>query len=280
MEYIPCPKRLFPFRINFVTFYASYLRWLRHLIERLGYQNTLSIWKHTFAAYDDQLLMSILSSGWHEVESTNQLEGKAEELIEEFFPTSGSELSNAEVRNIIEDTPPIRQIKQLFSIDTVEKEITAYNALLILFDGFACLAESLIDKYRKEGEFIVYDLMAEGRLASGQGETGSVEEFIEYFTSESDTPNLFIAGLEIEVISKSAREAVTYVQECEWARYFQERHPRVGYLMACSTDEVAYKAFNPSLRLQRTGTIMEGSDKCDFRVYAVAEKQQEYKNGG
>ena len=77
------------------------------------------------------------------------------------------------------------------------------------------------------------------------------------------------------MIRKSDREAVTYVWECEWARYFQERHPRVGYLMACSTDEAAYKAINPSLRLRRTETIMEGSDKCDFMVYAVAGKLQE-----
>ena len=274
---LPCTKRLFPLRINFVTFYESYLRWLRHLIERFGYQNTLSIWKHTFAAYDDQFLKSILSSGWHKVQSdkNSSLEAKAEELIEEYFPASSSKLSKAEVRNIIEDTPPITQIKQLFSVYTVEKEITAYNALHIRFDGIACLAESLIDKYAKEGEFIVYDLMTEGRLAASQGETGSIEEFMEYFTSESGTPNLFTAGLEIEVIRKSAREAVTFVRECEWARYFQERHQRVGYLMACSTDEVAYKAFNPSLRLRRTGTIMEGNDKCDFMVYAVAEKQQE-----
>jgi hypothetical protein len=156
----------------------------------------------------------------------------------------------------------------------VEKEITAYHALHIRFDGLAYLAESLIEKYGKQGEFIVYDLVREGRLASSQGETCSVEEFIEDFTSESDTPNLFTAGLEFEVISKSDREAVVDIQECEWARYFQERHPRVGYLMACSTDEVAYKGFNPSLRLQRTGTIMEGNEKCDFRIYAVAKKNK------
>lgn len=278
MDYIPCSKRLFPFRINFVTFYASYLRWLSHLIERLGYQNIHSLWKATFAEYDEQLLMSILSTGWREVESdeANQLEAGVEDLIVEFFSTIGSELSRTEARKIIEDTPPIVQIKQQFSNHTVEKEITAYNALHIRFDGFACLAEALIEKYGKQGELIVYDLMTERRLASNQGETGSVEEFFEYSTSESDTPNLSTAGLEIEVVSKTKRESVTNIRECEWARYFRDRHPRVGYLMACSTDEASYKAFNPSLRLQRTGTIMEGSDKCDFRIYAVTEKS----NGG
>jgi hypothetical protein len=32
----------------------------------------------------------------------------------------------------------------------------------------------------------------------------------------------------------------------------------LGYLMACSTDEAAYRAFNDTLRLQRTSTSMEG----------------------
>lgn len=277
MDYIPCYKRRFPYRINFVTFYAPYLRWLRQLSERLGDQNILPLWRDTFTGYDDRFLMKILSNGWHEVETdqTNQPEAIAEEWIAEFFHSFGSELSSAEVRNIIEYSPPITQIKQLFSTHTMEKEISAYDALHIRFDGFACLAEALIEKYGIQGELIVYDLVVEERLDSGRGEKGSVEEFIESNISVPDSPNLFTAGLEIEVISKSAREAVTYVRECEWARYFRERHPRVGYLMACSSDETAYKAFNPNLRLQRTETIMEGSDKCDFRIFAVAEKQQE-----
>lgn len=50
----------------------------------------------------------------------------------------------------------------------------------------------------------------------------------------------------------------------------RENHPDVGYLMACSTDEAAYKTANKSIRMQRTGTIMEGNEICDFRVYAVS----------
>jgi hypothetical protein len=277
MNTIPCQKRHFPFRINFVSSYATYLRWLRHLIERLGWENTLSIWKNTFGDYDDQFTMSILASGWQKLDSdnTNQLEAKVEALIEEFFPLSSSALSRSEVRNILEDTPPIKQIKQLFSTQTIEKESTAYDALHVRFDGLACVAEALIDSYGKQGEFILYDLVLEERLDSSQGYSGRVEDFIKNFTSEVKTPNLFTAGLEMEVISKSERESLVFMRECEWARYYKERHPRVGYLMACSTDEAAYKAFNPSLRLQRTETIMEGSDKCDFRIFAVEEEPKE-----
>ena len=258
-----------------MTFYSTYLHWLRHMVERIGYQQARSIWDNAFAAYDDQYLIDILSSGWQEVETgeTTPLETKASNLIKENFPLPDSGLLHAVVKNIIETTPPVAQIKQLFSVHTVEKEISAYNALHIRFDGLAYLAESLIDKFGKEGEFIVYDLLKDGRLAAGHGKKSSVEEFIEYFTSKPDSPDLFSAGLQIEVISKSEREAITYVRECEWARYFQERHPQIGYLMACSTDEVAYKAINPNLRLQRTSTLMEGGDYCDFRVYALTEKQ-------
>ena len=271
MDHIPCRERTFPFTINIVTFYAPYLSWLIHLSERLGLQNTLSVWENTFAEYDDTLLMNILSSDWHKVVSdgANHVEENINKLVLEFFPSHHLELSTTEVRNIIEDTPPISKIKQLFFNNTMEAEITAYEALHLRFDGLACLAEKLIKKFGKQGELIVYDLMVKERLAAGKGESGSVEEFIENFSAESKNPNLFTAGLETELMSKTETEAVLYVRECEWARYFQEFHPQVGYLLACSTDEVAYKAFNKNLGLQRTLTIMEGGEMCDFRVFAI-----------
>jgi hypothetical protein len=247
------------------------LRWFRHLSERLGLQNTLSIWENTFAEYDDKLLLKILSTEWQKTGSdkSNQVANRVKDLVAEILLTTNLELLESEVRNIIENTPPISQIKDLFSDTTVEKEISAYDALHMRFDGLACLAETLIDRYSKQGELIVYDLMVEGRIASGQGEKVSVEQFIANFMAKPDTPNLFTAGLEIEKVSQTKREAVIYIWDCEWARYFQERHPKVGYLMACSTDEVAYKSFNKSLRMQRTQTIMEGDKKCDFRIYGI-----------
>ena len=153
----------------------------------------------------------------------------------------------------------------------MKREISAYDVLHLRFDGLAYLAETLIDSYGKQGELIVYDLMIAGRLANSKGEKGSVEQFMANFTAKPAKPNLFTAGLEIEKISETPREVVINVRECEWARYFLERHPRVGYLMACSTDEVAYKSFNQDLRMQRTQTIMEGAEKCDFKIYAISD---------
>ena len=39
--------------------------------------------------------------------------------------------------------------------------------------------------------------------------------------------------------------------------------------MACNTDEAAYRAFNPNLRMQRSSTLMVMDKVCDFRIYAV-----------
>jgi hypothetical protein len=247
--------------------------WLRYLSQRLGIENTLSLWNSTFDDYDDTLLVNILSSEWREVitDESIKVEDQIQELVDEFYPPTNPLFSSAEARTIIENTPPINQIMGIFAYDTMEREISSYDALHLRFDCLASIAETLIDKYGKQGELIAYDLMVEGRLAAGSGETGSVEEFIEYITAEPDTNDIFTAGLEIEVISVAPREAITHIHECEWARYFQDHHPQVGYLMACSTDEVAYKAFNKDLILQRTQTIMEGGEYCDFRTYAPDE---------
>lgn len=270
MGYIPCHERLFPFRLNANESSKPYLRWLKHLGERLGVQNALSVWGSAFADYDDTGLNEILSSGWHKVspDETNPI-GSASEPDMEFLSATNLGLSEPEVIGVIENTPPIAKIRKLFSDDTVEKEITAFEALHLRFDALAYLAEALIKKYGKQGEFIVYDLMVEGRLASQKEKTGSVEEFLESFAAEEETPSLFTAGLQTELIYKTEREVVLHIRQCEWARYFRERHPSVGYLMACSTDEVSYKAFNANLRMQRSSTLMEGGELCDFRIFAI-----------
>jgi hypothetical protein len=273
MNYKPCQQRTFPIRVNTVKYYETHLRWLRHLSERLGVQNTLSIWQETCAGRDDTFLMQILTSGWREIPSdeADLVENRIHELIAEIFSTSTLGLSAAEVRRRIENTPPIAQIKQLYSSQTMERNGTAYEALHLRFDAQAGLAETLMKNFGKQGELIVYDLLVDERLASAKGQTASIEEFIENQTALPDTSSLFTAGLEIEMISQSKSEVAFNVRQCEWARYFQDHHPKVGYLMACSTDEVGYKAFNPHLRLQRTQTIMEGGKMCDFRIYAIGK---------
>ncbi|HEY9075243.1 MAG TPA: L-2-amino-thiazoline-4-carboxylic acid hydrolase [Anaerolineaceae bacterium] len=272
MNFIPCRERVFPYRLNAADLYPLYLKWLKHLGERLGAPSTLSMWRNTFKAYDERLLIQILSSAWQEDQSAEgNTEDRIHAALKEFLAETHLDWAENEIGDILEHTPPIYQIQRFFGGKTMEKDISAYDALHLRFDGFAHLAETIIQTYKKQGELIVYDLMIESRLAANHGKTCTVEEFITDFTAEGTERNLFTAGLKFEVIQKTTRVATLHVRECEWARYFQERHPGVGYLMACSTDEVSYKACNPSLRMQRTQTLMEGGEMCDFKIYSVAD---------
>lgn len=278
MDYIPCRERTFLFRLApwFVNCYKSYLHWLKHLLERLGRECTFAVWQAAYADYDDELLMHTLSIGWDQVAANkvSNTEDQIASLVSELFPLPIEKVSGEEAQQLIEQTPPIYQVKQLFSSLDVQTEMTAFETLHLRFDGVALLVESLINHQGKQGELIAYDMLLESRIAAGQGRTGSVEEFISESMAEPAEPNIFTAGLEIEVIQASDRECVTHVKECEWARYFQARHPQVGYLIACSTDEAAIKAFNKNLRLQRTSTLMEGGEVCSFRIYAVRDRQR------
>lgn len=272
MNDLPCSKRVFRFRLAswLPSCYTSYLCWLSHLLERLGRDCTLSAWQNVRQNYDDRLLLKILTGGWGDVgqEEIIDVEESISGLLPKFFPSVVGEVTQEDARQLVEMMPPIKHIRQTFSSLNKWKELTAYEALHLRSDVPALLAEALVRLYGKQGEYIVYDLLREERVRMSGERTGSIGEFMADFTSEPKEPNLFTAGLEIEKIYASEREVAIHVKQCEWARYFRERHPQVGYLMACSTDETAYRAFNKNLRMQRTSTLMEGGKICDFKIYA------------
>ena len=273
MNDTPLSKRVFPFRLAFwlPSYYESYLRWLRHLLERLGHDATLAVWQDACQDDEDELLLRILGTGWAEVppeEGIDVGESLADSLSR-FFPVAIEGVTKEKARQLVEQMPPIHQVQQTFASPNVWKETTAYEALHLESDGPARLTEALVRSHGKQGELIAYDLLREERIEAEGGKTGSVAEFLSDLTSEPEEANLFTAGLVSEIVRASERQVVVHIKECEWARYFQEHHPQVGYLMACSTDEAAYRAFNEDLRLQRTSTRMEGGEVCDFRIYAV-----------
>lgn len=270
-----CSERTFALRLAswLPARYAAYLRWLAHLIERLGPDRALALWEEVCRDCDEQLTRRILATGWRTdpSDAPADLETAIAGLANRFFPAAKGGLDAGQARRVVEQTPPIRQIRQTFPSLAVWREATAYEALHLAFDGLALLVEALIRSYGKQGELIAYDVLCAERVAAGGGKTGSVAEFIADFVREPDGANLFTAGLETELVHVAEQEVALTVTQCEWARYFRERHPQVGYLMACSTDEAAYRAFNPALRLQRTSTLMEGGNGCDFRIYAASE---------
>lgn len=276
MSYIPCRERTFGLSLSygFEIHYVTYLYWLKHFLERLGREHTLAVWAQAFRDHDEGLLSHILSAGWKNGpdQLTAEAEARVADTLAALFPRPVEQVSREQAREIIEGTPPFEQIRRRFATLDMQRPTTTYEALHLFRDGLALLAETMIARYGNQGELIVYDAMLE-ELAKEQQRRLSAEEFLssrwERFRSEPEAADMHSAGLEVELIRGSETEVVTRVVECEWARYFRERHPQVGYLLACSMDNPAYVSFNERLRLQRTTTLMEGGEACDFRLYAL-----------
>jgi hypothetical protein len=277
MSYVPCRERTFPLRLadRFEYHYATYLHWLRHFLERLGREPTLAVWEEVIGDYDDELLQRILSSGWEVVEEQHsaEVEEQIADTLAALFPLPVEGVQAEQAREIVDGSPPFRQIRQRLPSLDLKRETTTYDALHLFHDGLSLLAEAMIDRHGKAGEFMVYDAMLEE--LSWTPRQVSVKDFMTRryarFSTEPEEADIFSAGLEVEVIRGSETEVVTRVVECEWARYFRERHPRVGYLLACSLDDPVYRSANERIRLQRTSTLMEGGTECDFRLYAIEE---------
>ena len=55
------------------------------------------------------------------------------------------------------------------------------------------------------------------------------------------------------------------VQECLWASVLRDLDAGdLGYLLECNTDFVYAKAMHPDLTLERSKTLKQGDDRCDF----------------
>ena len=275
MSHVPCRERSFLLRLAepFAVHYATYLHWLGHFLERLGRQPTLAVWEEAFGDYDEELLLRILSGRWERVEEERsaEVEERIAGTLAALFPVPVEGVSAEQAREMVEDSPPFRQIRQRLPNLDLGCKTTTYETLHLFRDGLALLAETMIDCHGKAGELMVYDAMLE-ELARRPRQM-DVDDYLSRrharFSTEPTAADIFSAGLEVEVVRGSETEVVTRVVECEWARYYRERHPRVGYLLACSMDAPACRSLNERIRLQRTCTLMEGGTECDFRVYAI-----------
>ena len=73
---------------------------------------------------------------------------------------------------------------------------------------------------------------------------------------------------EMEVLEKSSSNYFFNVLRCPYYDKYKELGlESYGVAFSCCRDEPFARGFNPHLRLERTKTIMEGDDHCDFRYY-------------
>jgi hypothetical protein len=273
MDDIPCRERTFPLELapGYVRCFKSYAQWLRHVLERLGRNATLQVWRHAFQDDEDELLRDILSTGWKDAKKVGtDIEAQIADILAAQFPSPVQGMAAQEARRLIEDSTPFRQIVQRHKSLHVTKEISTYERLHLFRGGLSMLAESLIDLHGKQGGYIAYDAMLYPIIWQCRPQMDAAE-FLGTFRTKPAPSTMYGAGLALDILQPSDDEVLIQITECEWARYYREHHPRVGYLMACSMDYASYRAIHPQVRTQRTTTLMEGGERYDFRIYIVEQ---------
>jgi len=278
VTYIPCRQRVFPLKLTDVVLgcFRAYLHWLKYLLRRLGKECTLRVWENAYKNYDDAFLKKILSCGWQDIPGKDAVDTESviTGLISQKFFSPVEKVSGSEARQIIEKTSPLYLIKQLFPSPNVWRDISTFEALHLQENGLSLLVESLMDLYNKEGELLAYDTLGAYIIESNTQKMSAFEfmsTFLKRYRSTPDKANIYSAGVETKIIKGSKTEILMHITECEFARYYREYHPRVGYMMACSLDHASYSSANKNIWLRRTSTIMEGSEICNFRIYSVRE---------
>jgi len=266
------PERVFPLRLAPELSVCSerYVHWLRYLLERLGREAALAAWQQAMDHPGDALLDEIVGGDWRaDPGAPVDVAARREAALAAAFgrPVEGVALDEA--RALVEGLPPLPQVRRLADLN-VRQEMTTYRSLHLLFHGLALLVEALLDRHGKQGELLAYNALAGWAAANSGGEMG-VDEFLALFKTPFDPATRMGAGLDYTLVRATAGEVVLQVQGCAWARYYRQRHPRVGYMLACSMDETNYRAVNPRIRMQRTITLMEDGPGCDFRIYALDE---------
>ena len=74
--------------------------------------------------------------------------------------------------------------------------------------------------------------------------------------------------LEMEVLEQTSETYYFNITRCP---YFEKYHElglaEYGVALSCCRDEPFARGFHPQLKLERSQTIMEGADYCDFRYF-------------
>ncbi len=73
-------------------------------------------------------------------------------------------------------------------------------------------------------------------------------------------------ALEIDVLEESDEVLSLNVTRCRYAELYESLGIReIGSTFSCARDFALIEGFNPDIVLERTRTIMEGAEHCDFR---------------
>ena len=104
------------------------------------------------------------------------------------------------------------------------------------------------------------------RNTKANAKKNPVNSFQEWVQRHNDGTSLWThANIdEPEILTENTRICNTV--GCLWADTWNEWDAGdIGYLVGCAADFANVKAQHPNLRLERTTTLMEGANRCDFK---------------
>ena len=110
-------------------------------------------------------------------------------------------------------------------------------------------------------ETIVHIAEEQGALLNQLMGGDSLEHFyksLEFWTKDG--------ALEVETIEQTDEVFSFNVTRCRYAELYEKLGiTELGTSLSCARDFALIKGFNPNITLERTRTLMEGADFCDFR---------------
>jgi hypothetical protein len=85
-------------------------------------------------------------------------------------------------------------------------------------------------------------------------------------------------ALEIEVLTATEERFDYNVKRCRYSETYREMGlGHIGHLLSCNRDGVFCGGYDPRIKMQRTQTLMQGADHCDFR-YTFEKGEDEPKS--
>jgi hypothetical protein len=70
-----------------------------------------------------------------------------------------------------------------------------------------------------------------------------------------------------DLVEMTPEKITMNVTRCRYAEMYGELGMAdLGFTVSCARDFAMVEGFNPAIKLERTQTLMEGADHCDFRL--------------
>ena len=108
--------------------------------------------------------------------------------------------------------------------------------------------------------------------ARGRDHIEDFQDFLAWIKKTYGSP--YWSHILTYTLEEALREYRFTCTECLNAKVFRDLNAEdLGYIMLCHTDFAATSAFHPKLRLERTKTLMQGDECCNFHCFWAEDEK-------